>query len=117
MDTAYGRRWIRRIGNCEYAFSCEDLALIRRISFPRYGVLTPNPDVVQKKKKGKQVVGESSSQTTSLKISIRQKILAIHVPNFDLTAIIDDQIERKNGGLGLECWREPQEPGSFTSAL
>ncbi|GKE07423.1 hypothetical protein Tco_1399441 [Tanacetum coccineum] len=39
MDTAYGRRWIRRIGNCEYAFSCEDLALIRRISFPGYGVL------------------------------------------------------------------------------
>ncbi|GJU25906.1 hypothetical protein Tco_1164527 [Tanacetum coccineum] len=39
MDTAYGRRCIRRIGNCEYAFSCEDLALIRRISFPGYGVL------------------------------------------------------------------------------
>ncbi|GKE21295.1 hypothetical protein Tco_1432807 [Tanacetum coccineum] len=39
MDTAYGRRWILRIGNCEYAFSCEDLALIRRISFPGYGVL------------------------------------------------------------------------------
>nr|GEV59694.1 reverse transcriptase domain, reverse transcriptase zinc-binding domain protein [Tanacetum cinerariifolium] len=34
MYTAYGGRWIRRIGNCEYAFSCEDLALIRRISFP-----------------------------------------------------------------------------------
>ncbi|GJX55714.1 hypothetical protein Tco_0285611 [Tanacetum coccineum] len=29
MDTAYGRRWICRIGNCEYAFSCEELALIR----------------------------------------------------------------------------------------
>ncbi|GJS99174.1 hypothetical protein Tco_0820344 [Tanacetum coccineum] len=39
MDTAYGRRWIHRIGNCEYAFTCEDLALIRRISFPGYGVL------------------------------------------------------------------------------
>ncbi|GKB38062.1 hypothetical protein Tco_0883004 [Tanacetum coccineum] len=39
MDTAYGRRRIRRIGNCEYAFTCEDLALIRRISFPGYGVL------------------------------------------------------------------------------
>ncbi|GJT55335.1 retrovirus-related pol polyprotein from transposon TNT 1-94 [Tanacetum coccineum] len=37
MDTAYGRRWIRRIGNCEYAFSCEDLALIRRISVWRIG--------------------------------------------------------------------------------
>nr|GEZ27008.1 zinc finger, CCHC-type [Tanacetum cinerariifolium] len=36
MDTAYGRRWIRRIENYEYAFSCEDLALIRRISFPGY---------------------------------------------------------------------------------
>nr|GEU51799.1 zinc knuckle CX2CX4HX4C [Tanacetum cinerariifolium] len=35
-------RWIWRIGNCEYAFSCEDLALIRRISFPRYGVLVRN---------------------------------------------------------------------------
>ncbi|GKB36884.1 hypothetical protein Tco_0881826 [Tanacetum coccineum] len=34
MDTAYGRRWIRRIGNCEYAFSCEDLALdLRRYLF------------------------------------------------------------------------------------
>nr|GEY08959.1 hypothetical protein [Tanacetum cinerariifolium] len=42
MDTAYDRRWIRRIGNCEYAFSCEDLALIRRISFPGYGVLVRN---------------------------------------------------------------------------
>ncbi|GJU92259.1 putative reverse transcriptase domain-containing protein [Tanacetum coccineum] len=39
MDTAYGRRWIRRIGNYEYAFTCEDLALIRRISFSGYGVL------------------------------------------------------------------------------
>nr|GEV44388.1 hypothetical protein [Tanacetum cinerariifolium] len=39
MDTAYGRRWIRRIGNCEYAFSCEDLAVILHISFPGYGVL------------------------------------------------------------------------------
>ncbi|GKC81978.1 hypothetical protein Tco_1137695 [Tanacetum coccineum] len=39
MDTAYGRRGIRHIGNCEYAFSCEDLALIHRISFPGYGVL------------------------------------------------------------------------------
>ncbi|GJT88433.1 hypothetical protein Tco_1070150 [Tanacetum coccineum] len=39
MDTAYGRRWICRIWNCEYAFSCEDLALIRRISFPGYDVL------------------------------------------------------------------------------
>ncbi|GJS67138.1 hypothetical protein Tco_0681702 [Tanacetum coccineum] len=42
MDTAYGRRWIRRIKNCEYAFSCEDLALIRRISFPGYDVLVPS---------------------------------------------------------------------------
>ncbi|GJU02095.1 hypothetical protein Tco_1112433 [Tanacetum coccineum] len=42
MDTAYGRRWIRRIRNCEYAFSYEDLALIRRISFPGYGVLVRN---------------------------------------------------------------------------
>ncbi|GJX62914.1 putative ribonuclease H-like domain-containing protein [Tanacetum coccineum] len=39
MDMAYGRRWIWRIGNCEYAFSCVDLALIRRISFPGYSVL------------------------------------------------------------------------------
>ncbi|GJY38600.1 hypothetical protein Tco_0424964 [Tanacetum coccineum] len=38
MDTAYGRKWIRRIGNCEYAFSCEDLVLICRISFPGYVV-------------------------------------------------------------------------------
>nr|GEV28397.1 uncharacterized mitochondrial protein AtMg00810-like [Tanacetum cinerariifolium] len=30
------QRWIRRIGNYKYAFSCEDLALIRRISFPGY---------------------------------------------------------------------------------
>ncbi|GJR36604.1 hypothetical protein Tco_1212288 [Tanacetum coccineum] len=39
MDTAYGRRWIHRIGNCEYVFSCEDLALIRRMSIHGYGVL------------------------------------------------------------------------------
>ncbi|GJZ44258.1 hypothetical protein Tco_0591513 [Tanacetum coccineum] len=33
LDTAYSRGVIRRIGNCLYAFSCEELALIRRISF------------------------------------------------------------------------------------
>nr|GEU84063.1 hypothetical protein [Tanacetum cinerariifolium] len=33
------RRGIRRIGNCLYAFSCEELSLIRCISFPGYGVL------------------------------------------------------------------------------
>ncbi|GJR71968.1 hypothetical protein Tco_1016004 [Tanacetum coccineum] len=33
------RGGIRRIGNCEHAFTCEDLALIRNISFPGYGVL------------------------------------------------------------------------------
>ncbi|GJR57863.1 hypothetical protein Tco_1500025 [Tanacetum coccineum] len=39
MDTAYGRRGIRRIRNCYYAFSYEELELIRRISFLGYGVL------------------------------------------------------------------------------
>nr|GEW08426.1 hypothetical protein [Tanacetum cinerariifolium] len=39
MDTTYGRRRIRRIGNYEYAFSCEDLALIRHISFLGYDIL------------------------------------------------------------------------------
>ncbi|GKE65494.1 hypothetical protein Tco_1519655, partial [Tanacetum coccineum] len=33
LDTVYGRSWIRRIGNLSCAFSCEELALIRRISF------------------------------------------------------------------------------------
>nr|GFC59501.1 hypothetical protein [Tanacetum cinerariifolium] len=33
---------MRRIGNCEYAFTCEDLALICRISFPGYDVLVRN---------------------------------------------------------------------------
>ncbi|GJT04414.1 hypothetical protein Tco_0838876 [Tanacetum coccineum] len=42
MDTTYGRRWIRRIRNCEYAFSCEALALIRGIFFPGYGILVRN---------------------------------------------------------------------------
>ncbi|GKC55758.1 hypothetical protein Tco_1083356 [Tanacetum coccineum] len=36
LDTAYGRRVIRRIGNCLYAFSSEELELIRRISFCGY---------------------------------------------------------------------------------
>ncbi|GJQ90623.1 hypothetical protein Tco_0001762 [Tanacetum coccineum] len=40
LDTAYGKRVIRRIGNCLYAFSCEELALIHRISFVGYGILT-----------------------------------------------------------------------------
>ncbi|GKA93673.1 hypothetical protein Tco_0815659, partial [Tanacetum coccineum] len=39
MDTTYGRRGICRIGNWLNAFSCEELALIHRISFPGYGVL------------------------------------------------------------------------------
>ncbi|GJS26090.1 hypothetical protein Tco_0486710 [Tanacetum coccineum] len=43
------KRWIRRIRNCEYAFSCEDLALIRRISFPGYGVLIRNVSLVLRK--------------------------------------------------------------------
>nr|GEY13913.1 hypothetical protein [Tanacetum cinerariifolium] len=38
----HSRRWIRRIRNFEYAFSCEELALICRISFPGYGVLVRN---------------------------------------------------------------------------
>ncbi|GJR93890.1 reverse transcriptase domain-containing protein [Tanacetum coccineum] len=33
LDMAYGRSWIRRIGNWSCVFSCEELALIRRISF------------------------------------------------------------------------------------
>nr|GEY02671.1 hypothetical protein [Tanacetum cinerariifolium] len=33
------KRWIRHIRNCEYVFSCEDMALIHRISFPGYDVL------------------------------------------------------------------------------
>ncbi|GKB28530.1 ribonuclease H-like domain-containing protein [Tanacetum coccineum] len=39
MDTAYGSRVIRRIGNWSNAFSCEVQALIRHISFAGYGVL------------------------------------------------------------------------------
>ncbi|GJY75003.1 ribonuclease H-like domain-containing protein [Tanacetum coccineum] len=39
MDTAYGSRVIRRIGNWSNTFSCEVQALIRRISFVGYGVL------------------------------------------------------------------------------
>ncbi|GJS56826.1 hypothetical protein Tco_0651610 [Tanacetum coccineum] len=39
MDTAYGSRVIRRIGNWSNALSCEVQALIRRISFAGYGVL------------------------------------------------------------------------------
>ncbi|GJW66216.1 hypothetical protein Tco_0120640 [Tanacetum coccineum] len=44
LDTPYWARpirriGIRRIGNYEYAFSCEDLALIRCISFLGYDVL------------------------------------------------------------------------------
>nr|GEW22677.1 hypothetical protein [Tanacetum cinerariifolium] len=45
MDTTYGRRWIRRIGNCEYAFLCEDLALIHRISFPGYDILAKGLEI------------------------------------------------------------------------
>nr|GEW87534.1 hypothetical protein [Tanacetum cinerariifolium] len=33
LDTAYSRRVIRRIKNYLYAFSCEELAMIRRITF------------------------------------------------------------------------------------
>ncbi|GKC97774.1 reverse transcriptase domain-containing protein [Tanacetum coccineum] len=39
LDTVYGRRVIRRIRNYLYAFSCDESALIRRISFLGYGVL------------------------------------------------------------------------------
>ncbi|GJT60179.1 retrovirus-related pol polyprotein from transposon TNT 1-94 [Tanacetum coccineum] len=39
LDTTYGRRLIRRIGNWLYAFSCEELALIRPISLCGYDVL------------------------------------------------------------------------------
>ncbi|GJY08851.1 hypothetical protein Tco_0377036 [Tanacetum coccineum] len=48
MDTAYGGRVIRRIGNWSNAFSCEVEALIRRIPFAGYGVciveFDENPD-------------------------------------------------------------------------
>nr|GEX94500.1 hypothetical protein [Tanacetum cinerariifolium] len=39
MDTAYGSKGIRRIGNWSNAFSCEVQALIRRIFLVGYGVL------------------------------------------------------------------------------
>ncbi|GJY23589.1 hypothetical protein Tco_0397247 [Tanacetum coccineum] len=39
--------WIRRIGNYLNAFSYEDLALIRRISFPVYGVLVRRKSFLQ----------------------------------------------------------------------
>ncbi|GJV28816.1 hypothetical protein Tco_1385264 [Tanacetum coccineum] len=38
LDTAYGRKGIRHIGNWSNAFSCEELAPIRRIFLVRYGV-------------------------------------------------------------------------------
>ncbi|GJY87882.1 hypothetical protein Tco_0502510 [Tanacetum coccineum] len=41
LDTAYGRRVIRRIGNYLYAFSCEELALIRQES-----VAEPTKEVI-----------------------------------------------------------------------
>ncbi|GJZ95973.1 hypothetical protein Tco_0668307 [Tanacetum coccineum] len=50
MDTTYGRRWIRCIGNCEYKFNCEELALIRCISFPGYGVLVRNGNLDEAQK-------------------------------------------------------------------
>ncbi|GJX63397.1 hypothetical protein Tco_0296297 [Tanacetum coccineum] len=41
---------------------------------------TPNLDVVQKKKKGKQIAGESSTPKTSLKIRIKQKKPTLTTP-------------------------------------
>ncbi|GJY62852.1 putative reverse transcriptase domain-containing protein [Tanacetum coccineum] len=44
VDTAYVNRRIRRIGNWSNAFSCEVLALIRRISFVGYGCKSKGHD-------------------------------------------------------------------------
>ncbi|GJS78014.1 zinc finger, CCHC-type containing protein [Tanacetum coccineum] len=59
MDTAYGRRCILHIGNCEYAFSCEDLALIRCIFFPGYGVLVRMGAIVRLSDPKKKTSGEN----------------------------------------------------------
>ncbi|GJY92961.1 DNA-directed DNA polymerase [Tanacetum coccineum] len=86
MDTAYGRRWIRRIGKCEYAFSCEDLALIRLISFPGYGVL------------GAKVLKDLLSHKEKLKKAASSVILSE-----ECSAIIQRNLPQKEG-----------DPGSFT---
>nr|GEZ67177.1 retrovirus-related Pol polyprotein from transposon TNT 1-94 [Tanacetum cinerariifolium] len=48
FDDEIDERGIRRIGNCLYAFFCEELELIRRISFPGYGVLVRIKETVHK---------------------------------------------------------------------
>ncbi|GJX42283.1 hypothetical protein Tco_0257273 [Tanacetum coccineum] len=72
LDTAYGRSWIRHIGNWSYAFSCEELALIRRISFYGYGVLhkpelRPTKDFEVKYNKVKAKLALMSSSTSASK--------------------------------------------------
>ncbi|GKD98587.1 hypothetical protein Tco_1382484 [Tanacetum coccineum] len=117
MDTVYGRRWIRRIGNCEDAFSCEDLALIRRISFLGYGILVRKDlfgiyddinvmlfdvitDALSRKEKVKPKRVRAVNMT--LQSSIKDRIPAAQKEAFDKSAGLqrglDEMIEHKSDG-------------------
>ncbi|GJS32512.1 retrotransposon-related protein [Tanacetum coccineum] len=93
LDTAYGRRVIRRIGNYLYAFSCEELALIRRISFldsvywgnvVRTATTMPiqnNTTVPNRpfKKLTQQELEENSYQTMRIKGHVKKQVLHLLV--------------------------------------
>ncbi|GJT71150.1 hypothetical protein Tco_1030436 [Tanacetum coccineum] len=95
MDTVYGRRWIRRIRNYEYAFSCEDLALIRRVSLLGYGVLV-------RKEKEKVKPKRVRAVNMTLQSSIKDRIPAAQKEAFDKSAGLqrglDEMIEHKSDG-------------------
>ncbi|GJS59943.1 retrovirus-related pol polyprotein from transposon TNT 1-94, partial [Tanacetum coccineum] len=66
---------------------------------------TPNPDVVQKKKKGKQIAGESSTPKISLKIRIKQKKPTPTTPLPHIEKSDDDSGNR----LEPESYKENQD--------
>nr|GEW56664.1 hypothetical protein [Tanacetum cinerariifolium] len=92
MDMAYDRRGIRRIGNCLYAFSYKELALIHRISFPGYGVLVRIgevesslmfPDNLRNTRKSKaNVVADALSRKTRHDSLLVKSLQMVITPDF-----------------------------------
>ncbi|GJU50334.1 hypothetical protein Tco_1219889 [Tanacetum coccineum] len=77
LDTAYGSRGIRRIGNWLNAFSCEELALIRHIFLDGYGAWQgyTSPPLELRKNKSK---GKSISLTEAEEEAVAREVHATH---------------------------------------
>ncbi|GJT09600.1 hypothetical protein Tco_0856642 [Tanacetum coccineum] len=115
MDTAYGSRVIRRIGNWSNAFSYETQALIRRISFAGYGVLVKKSAIFKCLRSGYQQKDRKPSQNDKTEHGMEktvqnqgqiptQQIQGVSKTDFENYVKANDAVLRnmQNQGQGLQ---------------